>query len=76
MCSNLFTLDDELKSFFKDHPDINFSNALAIILRHYLTPHIILQLNDFKNYFMTVNLELYQEIFVDFMKKRKKFKLQ
>lgn len=74
MCSNLFDLDDELKSFFKDHPDLSFSNALAIILRHYLSPNLILQLNDFKNYFMTVNLEMYQEVFVDFLKKRRKTK--
>ena len=50
---------------------MTFPTAVKIILRSSITPELILQLTAFKNYLKTVDLCLFQEVFVNFLKKRK-----
>ena len=61
--SNLFDLDDYIKSYLLEHSDMSFATAIKIILRYYITPELIVQLSEFENYLKTVNFCLFQEIF-------------
>jgi hypothetical protein len=47
--SNLFILDDDIRSYLLEHPDISFSTAIKFILRYYTTPELILELNQLKD---------------------------
>jgi len=61
--SDLFDLDDYIKSYLLEHSDTSFATAVKIILRYYITPELIVQLSEFENYLKTVNFCLYQEVF-------------
>lgn len=53
--SDLFDLDDYIKSYLLQHSEVSFATAVKIILRYYLTPELIVQLSEFINYLKTVN---------------------
>lgn len=63
LSSNLFDLDEYIRIYLLEHPDISFGTAIKIILRYYTTPELILQLTEFKNHLKTVNFWLFQEVF-------------
>lgn len=63
LSSNLFGLDDYIRTYLLEHPDISFSTAIKIILRYYTTTELIVQLVDFKNHLKSVDFCLFQEIF-------------
>lgn len=49
-CSNLFGLDDYIKQYLLEHPDITFGTQLKIILKKLITDDLILQINALKKY--------------------------
>jgi len=61
--SNLFDLDDYIKSYLLQHSDMSFATAVKIILRYYVTADVILQLNIFEDYFQKINPFLFLEVF-------------
>lgn len=61
--SDLFDLDDYIKSYLLKHSDMSFATAVKIILRYYITPELIVQLSEFENYLKTINFCLFQEVF-------------
>lgn len=61
--SNLFNLDEYIRIYLLDHPDISFSIAIKITLRYYTTPELILQLTEFKNHLKSVDFCLFQKVF-------------
>lgn len=69
--SDLFDLDDYIKSYLLSQPDMSFATAVKIILRYYITPELIVQLSEFENYLKTVNFCLFQEVFGDIHKIRR-----
>lgn len=54
LSSNLFGLDDYIKEYLKDHPELPFGSQLYIILRELITSDIIVQLNELKNHLSIV----------------------
>jgi len=72
--SNLFGLDDYIRTYPLEHPDITLSTAIKIILRYYTTPELILQLTEFKNHLKSVNFCLFMEVFGE-VYKNKKYKI-
>ena len=60
--SDLFSQDEYIKQYLLD-TDIPFITAVKIGLRYYITPELIVQLSDFKNYLKTFNLCLFLEVF-------------
>jgi len=73
--SNLFSLDDYIKTYLLEHPDISFSTAIKIILRYYTTPELILQLTEFKNHLKSVDPCLFIEVFGQVRKKYRRTNL-
>jgi hypothetical protein len=62
-CSNLFSLDDYIKVYLLEHPDISFSTFIKIVLRSSITPELILQLTSYKNHLKSVDFCLFMEVF-------------
>jgi len=50
---------------------MTFPTDVKIILRSSVTPELILQLTALKNYLKSVDFCMFQEVFVDFLKKGK-----
>lgn len=46
-----------------ERSDMSFATAVKIILRYYITPELILQLIDFKNYLEKINFYMFVEVF-------------
>jgi len=46
-CSNLFSLDDYIKEYLINNPELPIGTQLKIILRELLTHDIIVQLQEF-----------------------------
>jgi hypothetical protein len=61
--SDLFDLDDYIKSYLLEHSDMSFATAVNIILRYYVTTDVILQLNVFEDYLEKMNPFLFLEVF-------------
>jgi hypothetical protein len=61
--SDLFGLDDYIKSYILEHSDMSFATAMKIILRYYVTADVILQLNVFQDYLEKINPFLFLEVF-------------
>ncbi len=70
--SNLFGLDDYIKEYLLSQPDMSFATAVKIILRYYTTSELILQLTEFKNHLKNVDFCLFQEVFGEIHKTRRK----
>lgn len=71
LSSDLFDLDDYIKSYLLEHSDMSFATAVKIVLRYYITPELIVQLSEFENHLKTVNYCLFQEVFGKIHKTRK-----
>ena len=69
--SDLFDLDDYIKSYLLEHSDMSFATAVKIILRYYVTADVILQLNVFEDYLEKINPFLFLEVFGKHRKDRK-----
>ena len=63
LCSNLPDLDDSIKTYLLSQPDMTFAMAFKIILRSSITPGLIVQLTEFKNYLKSVDPCLFLEVF-------------
>ncbi len=61
--SNLFSLDEYIKIYLLEHPELSLGSQLYIILRELITSDLILQLTEFKNHLKTVDLCLFMEVF-------------
>lgn len=60
--SDLFELDEYIKSYLND-PTLPLTLKIKIGLRHYVTPELIIQLTDFKDYLKSTNFYMFQDIF-------------
>lgn len=75
MCSNLFGLDDYIRTYLLEHPDLSSSTAIKIVLRYYTTPELILQLTEFKNHLKSVDPCLFIEVFGQIGRKYRRINL-
>jgi len=59
--SDLFDLDDYIKSYLLEHSEMSFATAVKIILRYYITaqPELIVQLNGLKEYLNIPSYEVF-----------------
>ena len=60
--SDLFSQDEYIKQYLLD-PDLPLIFKIKIGLRYWVTAHIILQLNIFKDYLEKINPFLFLEVF-------------
>jgi hypothetical protein len=52
---------------------MSFATVVKIILRYYITPELIVQLSEFENYLKTANYCLFQEVFGEIHKTRRRY---
>ncbi|PIQ73153.1 hypothetical protein COV58_04025 [Candidatus Roizmanbacteria bacterium CG11_big_fil_rev_8_21_14_0_20_36_8] len=61
--SDLFDLDDYIKSYLLEHSDMSFETTVKIIIRYYVKADVILQLNVFEDYPEKINPFMFLEVF-------------
>lgn len=56
--TSLLEYDDPIKTYLKKNPDLPLNSVIKIVFSYYITPKLIVQLDDFKNHLKNVNFYL------------------